>query len=241
MLRRPGATDYSGYAGGDTRRGSQRAPAAWNPGRPARKNRGKQVESNGRPGGGLRERKKAKTRAAIQREALRLFREQGYDGTTVEQIAAEAEVSPSTFFRYFSTKEDVVLYDDLDPIMFAAFAAQPAELGPIQALRAAMRESLATLPAEELVQMQERSELMLAVPDLRRRMLDQFTEAIQLLAELIARRIGRPADDFAVRTWAGAVVGAIIAVMYATRDTPAADLPELFDAALAQLEAGLPR
>src|SRR5262249_44921406 len=78
----------------------------------------------------LRERKKAKTRAAIQQHALRLFREQGYAATTVEQIAAAAEISPSTFFRYFPTKEDVVLYDDLDPLLIAAFDAQPPELSP---------------------------------------------------------------------------------------------------------------
>src|ERR687886_66340 len=87
---------------------------------------------------GLRERKRARTKAAIQQQALRLFREQGYEATTIEQIAEAAEFSPSTFFRYFPTKEDVVMYDDIDPLLVAAFDAQPGELSPIQALRGAV-------------------------------------------------------------------------------------------------------
>src|SRR5579863_8692249 len=101
-----------------------------------------QAEAGNRPG--LRERKKARTRAAIREHALRLFREQGYDATTVEQIAAAAEVSPSTFFRYFPTKEDVVLRDDFDDRAFEAFDRQPVSLPPIVAFRAAMRETIAT-------------------------------------------------------------------------------------------------
>src|SRR5579884_1838391 len=94
------------------------------------------VESDAsEPPRGLRERKKAKTKAAIQHHALRLFQQQGYDTTTVEQIAEAAEISPSTFFRYFPNKEDVVLYDDFDPLIFAAFEAQPADLSPLEAMR----------------------------------------------------------------------------------------------------------
>src|ERR1700749_5229695 len=96
--------------------------------------------ASGEPAG-LRERKKARTRAAIRQEALRLFREQGYQATTVEQIAAAAEVSPSTFFRYFPTKEDVVLQDDMDTRVLDAFARQPGDLSPIAAVRAALREA----------------------------------------------------------------------------------------------------
>src|ERR1700748_138925 len=91
--------------------------------------------ASGEPSG-LRERKKARTRATIRQEALRLFREQGYQATTVEQIAAAAEVSPSTFFRYFPTKGDVALQDDMDTRMIEALEQQPPELGSIAAMRA---------------------------------------------------------------------------------------------------------
>ena len=66
---------------------------------------------------GLRERKKIKLRRSVQSEALRLFAEQGYEDTTVEQIADAADISTTTFYRYFPTKEDVVLDDDYDPIV----------------------------------------------------------------------------------------------------------------------------
>ena len=64
-----------------------------------------------RPDDGLRSRKKVKTRFAIEDAALELFEEQGYDATTVEQISERAEVSTTTFFRYFPTKAEVVLSD----------------------------------------------------------------------------------------------------------------------------------
>jgi AcrR family transcriptional regulator len=189
---------------------------------------------------GLRERKKAKTRAAIQRHALRLFREQGYAATTVEQIADAAEVSPSTFFRYFPTKEDVVLYDPTDLPMFAAFEAQPPEVPPIRAIRNAMREVFGGLSAEDLAGQLGRDELVRAVPELRSRMIDSFVDGIDVFSELLGRRVGRSPDDIAVRAWVGAFVGAMIAVYLGVTDLAPENYFQLFDEALQQLEAGLP-
>lgn len=194
-----------------------------------------------RPAVGLRERKKAKTKAAIQQHAMRLFGEQGYQATTVEQIAAAAEVSPSTFFRYFPTKEDVVLYDALDPVLLEAFRTQPAELGPIQALRSAMWAVFSDLPSEELAVQGERDALIRSVPELRARMLDEFAKNLDLFAEIVAGRVGRAPDDPAVRTVAGAVIGVGISAWYTGGDQAGPkDYLAVLDASLAHLEAGLP-
>ena len=148
---------------------------------------------------GLRERKKAKTRAAIQSQALRLFELQGYAATTVDQIAEAAEVSQSTFFRYFPSKEDVVLLDRYDPLLLAALVAQPAELSPIAALRRTLRSVLGGLPAEELERERQRAMLVVSVPELRARALDDLTASLQPFNEAVAERTGRPVDDSAVR------------------------------------------
>jgi AcrR family transcriptional regulator len=188
---------------------------------------------------GLRERKKAKTRAAIQAHALRLFAAQGYDATTVDQIAEAAEVSQSTFFRYFPTKEDVVLHDRYDPVLLAAFREQPAELGPIAALRGAMRSVFGSLPDEELEQERQRGALVISVPELRARTLDRTAGVLEEFMEAIAARIGRP-PDAAIRNLTGAVFGVCMAVLLTAVEDPAVDYIELMDEALAHLEAGLP-
>jgi AcrR family transcriptional regulator len=155
------------------------------------------------PAVSLRERKKARTRASLREHALRLFREQGYQRTTVEQIAAAAEVSPSTFFRYFPTKEDLVLQDDMDTRLVEAFERQPPGLSPIAALRGAIREGLGSYNQSDLDIVRETTNLTMTVPEVRARAMDEFARTIAVISEAVAKRAGRPADDLAVRTLAG--------------------------------------
>ena len=189
---------------------------------------------------GLRERKKAKTRAAIQEHALRLFREQGYDETTVEQIAEAAEVSPSTFFRYFGSKEDVVLYDALDPILIEAWRAQPRELPPIEAMRRAMIDVFGSLSPEQVQDMDERARLVYGVPELRLAMIDDLFRTGSLMAAEVAERTGRSADDFEVRTFTGALIGALMASMLPAVGHWPVDWLKLVDRVFAYFEEGMP-
>src|ERR1700760_3889342 len=206
--------------------------------------------ASGEPSG-LRERKKARTRAPIRREARRLFREQGYQATTVEQIAAAAEVSPSTFFRYFPTKEDVVLQDDMDIRMVEAFARQPPELTPIAAVRGAMQETWRSFTPVEWEQLREGGRLSMEVPEIRARTTDEFSRLINAFAGASATRVGRPAGDVRVRVLAGAIIGVLMAVFLPEHLEPEAGLdfdehsfgPESaarIDEELALLEPGLP-
>lgn len=191
---------------------------------------------------GLRERKKARTRAVIRQEAMRLFRERGYSATTVEQIAAAADVSPATFFRYYPTKEDVVIQDDLDVLLPEAVEAQPAELNPIAAVRAAIKETMDQLGPGELERLQETIDLTNSVPELRARSVDEFIRTIDLMAVPLARRAGRSPDDIEVRYMAGAMIGVLLTVTLGPHPGEAdpAGLLARIDAALAHLEAGLP-
>ena len=192
-----------------------------------------------RPSLGLRERKKARTRAEIQGHALRLFHQQGYEATTVAQIIDEAEVSESTFFRYFPTKAAVVLFDGIDALIVEAFRDQPRELGEIHALRVALQTVFGRLSTQEAADQRERMDLIFSVRELRATLLEQLVSTMELLRQVLAERTGRQPGDVALRSLAGAVMGVTIAVMVALDDDPTANIGVLLDEALGLLEVGL--
>ncbi len=192
----------------------------------------------------LRERKKAKTRAALREHAMRLFEEQGYASTTVDQIAEAAEVSPSTFFRYFPTKEDVILVDDYDPAIIAAVRAQPAEVPPIEAIRRGMKEVFDSFTPEIWEAERRRQRLLAQVPELRARAMHQLSEALDMVTAVLAERTGLPAGDLRIRAMGGAITGVVMAVLPPGRITGEASIEardfERLQEGLDLLQRGLP-
>ncbi|TSE02050.1 TetR family transcriptional regulator [Skermania sp. ID1734] len=184
---------------------------------------------------GLRERKKARTRATIRSVAFRLFGEQGYAETTIEQIADESEVSPSTFFRYFPTKEALVLTDDLDLLILEAFERQPEDVPVLTAFRQAVEQVYEHLPAADREFERERQQLLYAVPELKRAVMQQVAASVDMMADMVARRCDREPDDLEVRALAGAMIGAVLGVM----DTAPGDMQRAMRA-MRYVEEGLP-
>ncbi|GAB2589570.1 TetR family transcriptional regulator [Streptomyces capparidis] len=160
-------------------------------------------------GPGLRERKKARTRLAIRREAYRLFALHGWDATTVERICAAAEVSTSTFFRYFPAKEDIVLTDEYGGRVAAALRARPADEPVPESLRQVARQVLGDYLADSREELRVRIRLFREVPALRARTagtLEPWREAVQ---ETVAARTGHAPGSLPVRVVSGALVAAL--------------------------------
>ncbi|MCC3777272.1 TetR/AcrR family transcriptional regulator [Streptomyces sp. UNOB3_S3] len=151
---------------------------------------------------GLRERKKRRTRETLVRCAQELFALQGYEGTTVDEIAAAADVSQRTFFRYFAGKEDVALavQQMIESRIFAAVCARPAAEPPLTALRTAVVECWDGI--EEAIESAVPLELYVRTyrmiqetPQLLAAHLRRLAELEDRLTDEIARREGLPAED----------------------------------------------
>ncbi|KJY43276.1 hypothetical protein VR41_03940 [Streptomyces sp. NRRL B-1568] len=154
------------------------------------------------PPAGLRERKKRRTRDTLARSALELFDRQGYEGTTIDEIAALADVSQRTFFRYFASKEEAALsvQSMVESHFLAAVRARPAPESPLTALRAAVLASWDTI--EEAIQSVVPLELHIrtyrmieANPQLLAEHLRRQVELEEELTREIARREGLDSAD----------------------------------------------
>lgn len=154
---------------------------------------------------GLRERKKLQTRARLVEVALHLCDTQGFDATTVEQIADAADISPRTFNRYFATKEDVILapIDDMVTAVAAALDAEPRTGNEFQALLNAHTAVMCgNCPAASNIDL-DRFEVMnriaLSSSSVSGRGAEMSEAKFSRLAEKIAARTGADPEDLSVR------------------------------------------
>ena len=93
-------------------------------------------------------RKKRLTAIKLQQQAIRLFDQHGYSKTSVEQIAEAADVSVSTFFRYFETKEAVMMYSPYNHLVIDTFQRQPKQLSTVLALQRSITVTFQQLPPD---------------------------------------------------------------------------------------------
>ncbi|MFF6951573.1 TetR/AcrR family transcriptional regulator [Streptomyces iakyrus] len=194
-----------------------------------------------RPQPGLRERKKIKTRRAIRSATYALVAERGYDATTVEQIAERAEVSPSTVFRYFPTKEDIVVTDDWGPVVAQELRSRPPGESWADTLRHVMRTALDLSLAEEPEVTRLRTRLGVEVPAVRARMMESLAATGRLLREALAERSGLAPESLELRVFAMSVMGGLMEVsQYWAETGHRDDLRDLVDRALDVMEQGLP-
>ncbi|MHA7987326.1 TetR/AcrR family transcriptional regulator [Rathayibacter sp. CAU 1779] len=159
-----------------------------------------------------RERKKQQTRANIVAAAVRLFDEQGYDKTTVAQIAAAADVDPKTFFNYFPSKDEVLFNEldlDVDVLLDAISRRDPHET-PGGALVRAVREYATHLrdsaPKRETAETSAMARLSLTTSALR-------TKTVYLMLDLQQRIAGRLLEAFPEEldaVTAAAITGCVI-------------------------------
>jgi AcrR family transcriptional regulator len=182
---------------------------------------------------GLRELRKARTQRAIQEHAMRLFAERGYDATTVADVAAAAEVSSMTVFRYFPAKEDLVMADEYDPVIVERIRARPAGEPLVRRIGAALAESAAGHSPDDRALLLARVRLGLSVPALRARMWDGQYRSQRYIVEALRGQDPDPGWEFELWVATGAcLAAAAAAIMRWAEGGGQEDLPGLMAGAL---------
>jgi AcrR family transcriptional regulator len=184
-----------------------------------------------------RERKKNATRERIREAALRLFREQGYEATTVEQIATAASVSHMTFFRYFPAKEDVALSDSYDPLIANAIAQTPPAWPLTRRIRTVLVEGLLQIYPAQRDTLLAQNKLIVSTPALRERMWAGQIATQQVILRALETDQRDPQAWFQARvTVAACLAAASTAILTWVENNGTPELPELMAQAFNALD-----
>jgi AcrR family transcriptional regulator len=193
--------------------------------------------------GGLRDRKKRGTRLRIAASAARLATENGLAGTTVDQIAAGAEVARATFFRYYDTKESAIAEGITGPWLTAiteAIARQPGHLTAIEAIAAAFTELAQALPAH-YHRIREVAWLTRSSSALDAWTLHAYRRYEQAIANVIAPRVGDVARLDPRPRMIAALTMAAIRISLDDWIADGGSLPDLVHQALSTITIDTPR
>jgi len=191
---------------------------------------------------GLRARKKLRTRQTIERVALDLFEQQGFSATTIDEIAAAADIAPRTFFHYFPAKEDVVIADYTNRLeqIVVALRSGPNGRPPWDALREAFSSAAVNYETER-ADLLRRFRIIQASPSVAAHNLQAQARWEDAVADAVVEWLDvDDAEDIRPRLIAGAALAAMRASLRLwLNDNGASRLPEHVAHAFDLLEDGL--
>jgi AcrR family transcriptional regulator len=175
----------------------------------------------------LRARQRTETRQRIQRQAIRLFDDRGYDATTVNEVADAAGVSAMTVYRHFPTKEDLVLYDDFDQLAASTIAGLPTDGSLADRIGSTILAVFDLATAHDRDLLLTRLRLMISTPALQARHLDSQFRLQESFVTAI--RADDPGLEFQARAAASACLGvAHVALLRWAAEDGVPNLGELF-------------
>lgn len=179
------------------------------------------------------------TRFEIEHIALEMFSEQGFENTTVDDIAHAAGIGRRTFFRYYASKNDVAwgAFDEQLVRMRAVLAAQPAELPVVECLRRAVLEFNHVEPDEQPWH-RRRLRLLLRTPALQAHSTLRYASWRQVVADFVAERRGEPASELIPQSLGHACLGVCLAAYERWLTDEALELADLLDHVFRLLEQG---
>ncbi|SFK91631.1 MULTISPECIES: mycofactocin system transcriptional regulator [Amycolatopsis] len=180
------------------------------------------------------------SRAEVEHAAFELFARQGFERTTVDDIAQAAGIGRRTFFRYFPSKNDIA-WGDFDSELERLrkrLAGYPPEVPLGDAIREALVE-FNRIDPEEAPWHRRRMELILTTPALQAHSTLRYADWRQVIAEFVADRLGVPADSLAPQAIAYATLGVALAAYEQWLRSPDAELPELLTAGMRELSAAV--
>lgn len=164
--------------------------------------------------GGLRERKRTAAMYRIQTAALDLFEQRGFDDVTVEEIAEASDVSPSSIYRYFGTKEELVLWDEFDPGMGPLLAAALSDAVPLDGIRRVMMDGVDGMSVADEERLARRLRLAALSPSLAQAAVARSYAFAEMVEQVLAQQLGRPVDDLEVQVFSHALIGGLLGMFH---------------------------